>query len=186
MRKLKIPAVMLLLWLLPACAAPPAAPAPLPAVQATPAALELTSPAFKQGDSIPQQYTCQGAGKSFELDWSAPPAGAQSLALIMSDPDAPGRTFIHWVVYNLPSQTRSLPEASSGKLPGGAVEGKTSANSNGYVGPCPPSGTHHYTLRLYALDVPIQDKSLDAAGLEQAMAGHILARGELMGVYAKK
>jgi Raf kinase inhibitor-like YbhB/YbcL family protein len=151
--------------------------------------LELTSSAFSAGDAIPAKYTCNGDGTSPPLQWTSPPAGTQSLALIVDDPDAPNGTFVHWVIYNLPPSARGLPEGvpTDGSLADGSLNGNNGANNLGYTGPCPPSGTHHYHFKVYALDV-----KLDAAAgwskdqLLGGMQGHILAQGELVGLYAKQ
>jgi Raf kinase inhibitor-like YbhB/YbcL family protein len=184
MRKITFLSLVVLLLFTSACSGPAATPTATTAPQNS--KMELTSSAFNQGSAIPAKYSCQGEQVSFALDWSAPPAGTQSLALIMSDPDAPVGTFIHWVVYNLPASTRSLSEGASGNLPSGTIEGQTSAGSKAYVGPCPPSGQHRYYLRIYALDSQVSGDALDESGLQKAMSGHILAQGELMGVFEKQ
>ena len=151
-------------------------------------AIILTSTAFAAGESIPAKYTCDGKNISPPLQWEPPPAGTQSLALIVDDPDAPSGTFVHWVYYDLSPASRGLPEGvpANDKPTEGGTNGKNGANVSGYTGPCPPSGTHRYFFRLYALD-----SKLDApAGLTkdqilQAMEGHVLAQGELMGVYSR-
>lgn len=153
------------------------------------AALTLISPAFKQSELIPQKFTCHGQEISPAMEWSTPPEGTKSLALIMDDPDAPMGTWVHWLVYNLPPDARSLPEgasspnAASNNLPQGAVQGKTSFNRSDYGGPCPPSGQHRYFFRIYALDTLLNGKNMDKAALIQSMNGHVLAQGELMGIY---
>lgn len=155
------------------------------------AKLELTSPAFEPGAAIPAKYTCQGEDLSPALSWSGLPQGTQSLALIVDDPDAPMGTWVHWVVYNLPGDASGLTEgasqgsASSSNLPAGTKQGKTSFGRADYGGPCPPSGEHHYFFKLYALDVKLENEGLDKDGLLKAMEGHILAQGELVGVYQK-
>lgn len=152
----------------------------------------ITSPAFADGGAIPLQYTCQGDDSSPELAWGEPPDGARSLALIMDDPDAPGGDWVHWLVYNIPPETRGLAAgASQGggadfNLPGGALQGVTSFRRGDYGGPCPPSGTHRYFFRLYALDTAIQQPGLDHAGLLAAIKDHILASSELMGTYQQQ
>ncbi len=169
-----------------------AAAQPTPGENAATSGISLTSPAFSQAASIPQKYTCQGDDSSPELQWSAPPAGAQSLALLVEDPDAPGGTWVHWLVYNLPAQAGSLPEGASkantppNGLPDGAVQGKTSFGRADYGGPCPPSGEHHYYFRLYALDTTLDDQNLDKTAFLKAIEGHVLAQGELMGLYKKQ
>jgi Raf kinase inhibitor-like YbhB/YbcL family protein len=153
--------------------------------------IQVSSVAFNQGAAIPQKYTCQGEDSSPSIRWSAPPAGTKSLALIMDDPDAPGGTWVHWVVYNLPPLTTELVEGASRaraatfQLPEGARQGKTSFNRTDYGGPCPPSGTHHYYFHLYALDTLLDGDGLNKAAVLKAMDGHVLAQGELMGTYSK-
>lgn len=150
---------------------------------------ELTSPAFAHGEPIPRQYTCDGADISPPLHWSDPPQGAQSLALIADDPDAPMGTWVHWVLYNLPAETRGLPEAvpPDADLPDGSRHGRSSWRRLGYGGPCPPGGTHRYFFKLYALDT-VLDLAPGASKkrLLRAMKGHILIQAELMGVYARR
>ena len=151
--------------------------------------IELTSSAFVAGGAIPAKYTCNGEGTSPPLQWTSPPTTARSLALVVDDPDAPSGTFVHWVIYNLPPDARGLPEnvPADESLPDGSLNGKNGAGRLGYAGPCPPSGTHHYHFKLYALDV-----KLDAAAgwstdqLLAAMQGHILAQAELVGLYSKQ
>jgi Raf kinase inhibitor-like YbhB/YbcL family protein len=151
----------------------------------------LSSPAFRNGDIIPRAYTCEGANKSPQLVWTAPPPHSASLALIVEDPDAPGGTFIHWVLYDLPGSATSLPEGvpKAAELPqlGGAKQGRTSFGTTGYGGPCPPPGPpHHYHFRLFALDAKL---GLSAGATRDqvaaAMQGHELARAELVGLYAR-
>ena len=151
----------------------------------------LASPAFQSGDSIPRQYSCDGVDHSPPLDWLAPPRGTASFALIVEDPDAPGGTFIHWVLYDLPGSTASLPEAvpKSGELPqmGGAKQGRTSFGRTGYGGPCPPPGpAHHYHFRLFALSAKL---ALPAGSsrdeVMNAMQAHELGHAELVGLYAR-
>ncbi|MFL5732134.1 MAG: YbhB/YbcL family Raf kinase inhibitor-like protein [Chloroflexia bacterium] len=169
-----------------------ATPSPTPAsAPPTPAGakLTLTSSAFNTGEPIPRPYTCDGGDQSPPLSWSEPPAATQSLALVADDPDAPGGTWVHWVIYNLSSSARSLPEGippdASG--PEGSRQGRNSAGRLGYGGPCPPAGsTHHYFFKLYALDIlPDVPSEPTAAQLQSAMDKHILAYGELVGTYAK-
>lgn len=149
---------------------------------------EFTSPAFEAGALIPRENTCRGSDVSPELRWDDPPAGTQSFALIVDDPDAPSGSFVHWVIFNIPGSARGLPAAlpRDGKLSDGSVQGRMSSNSLGYHGPCPPSGTHRYFFKLYALD-SLLDLSSDANAedLRQAMDGHIVARTELMGIFRK-
>lgn len=159
--------------------APPGVPPDLPP-------LTLRSEAFAQGEAIPAQYTCDGADTSPPLSWEAPPEGTQSLALIMDDPDAPGGVWTHWVVYNLPPDTRSLAvERPAGEtLPGGGVQGANSWGDPTYGGPCPPSGEHRYIFTLYALDTELElEPGAEKTAVLAAMEGRILARGSLMGTY---
>jgi Raf kinase inhibitor-like YbhB/YbcL family protein len=154
--------------------------------------LTLTSSAFSAQQAIPKKYTCEGSDSSPPLAWSGVPAGAKSLALIVDDPDAPDpnaprMTWVHWVLYNIPATTASLPEsASSGVLPQGAVEGPNDFKRVRYGGPCPPIGRHRYFHKLYALDITLpSDKPLAKPALEAAMKGHVLAQAELIGTYQK-
>ncbi|MDO9128697.1 MAG: YbhB/YbcL family Raf kinase inhibitor-like protein [Anaerolineales bacterium] len=149
---------------------------------------QLTSTAFTQGNLIPAQYTCTGEDISPPLAWDEPPAGTQSLALIMDDPDAPAGTWVHWVIYNTPASAGSLPEnvPPDAKLADGSLQGKNSWGKPGYGGPCPPSGTHRYFFKLYALDAVLTLASgVTKAELLTAMEGHILGYAELMGTYHK-
>jgi hypothetical protein len=151
-------------------------------------ALQLTSTAFEKGAPIPLKYSCDGEDISPPLDWSDPPAGTQSFALICDDPDAPGGTWVHWVLFNIPAGARSLNEEISPDttLADGSVHGTSSFNSLGYGGPCPPSGTHRYFFKLYALDKVLElEAGANKADLEAAMENHILAQAELLGTYAR-
>ncbi len=150
--------------------------------------LTISSAAFASGQSIPSKYSCVGREVSPPLTWSGAPANTKSFALIVDDPDAPGGTWVHWVMYNIPAATNSLPEAvqAGGQLSDGSLQGKNSYGNLGYNGPCPPSGTHRYFFKLYALDAML---SLSSGASKQqllsAMQGHILAQGELMGTFSK-
>ena|SRR2546423_889507 len=154
--------------------------------------LKVTSSAFQQGSSIPSQYTCDGNDTSPPLAWSGAAKSAKTFALIVDDPDAPDpakpqRVYVHWVVYNIPVATSSLPEnASKSGMPKGAVQGKNDWGKPEYGGPCPPIGRHRYFFKLYALDTDLTGLSAPAkADLERAMKGHIVDSGELMGTYQK-
>ena len=150
---------------------------------------ELTSAAFAHEESIPGKYTCDGEDISPPLQWSDPPAGTQSLALIADDPDAPIGTWVHWVLYNLPSEARALAEAvpSDADLPDGSHHGENSWGRMDYGGPCPPSGTHRYFFKLYALDKVLDlEAGATKDQLLQAMDEHILAQTELMGTYTRQ
>jgi len=156
--------------------------------------ISITSSAFQQGQPIPEKYTCVGNPASPskdispELTWGEPPAGTQSFALIMDDPDAPNGTFDHWVIFNIPATARGLPEsiAATATLPDGSMSGNNSWRTTGYGGPCPPTGTHRYFFKLYALDEMLAiSAGANKGELEKAMVGHILAQGELMGTFSK-
>ena len=156
-------------------------------------ALQLTSPAFETGGTIPKKFTCDGPDVSPALKWSDPPSGTQSFAVIMDDPDAPrAEPWVHWVLYKVPAGTTALAEGipTSEKLsePDGALQGKNSWGTIGYRGPAPPPGhgVHHYHFKLYALDAALALKpGADKKALLDAMAGHILAQGEVIGTYQR-
>jgi len=151
-------------------------------------AFQLSSSAFAQGQPIPPQYTCRGKDVSPPLNWSDAPAGTQSFALICDDPDAPAGDWVHWLIYNLPAATHSLPEGvpTDGQLPDGSRQGLNGWGQTGYRGPCPPSGTHRYFFKLYALDTVLNlPPGATKQQLLKAMEGHILARTELMGTFRK-
>ena len=155
-------------------------------------ALALTSSAFSHSGPIPRLHTCQGKDISVPLAWSGLPAGTNSLALIVDDPDAPDpaapkRTWVHWVLYNIPPSASGLAQAvKPGDLPKGTLEGRNDWGRTGYGGPCPPIGRHRYVHKLYALDAALPDlKQPTKAQLEQAMQGHVLEQFELIGTYKK-
>lgn len=152
--------------------------------------MTITSAAFAHNGSMPKQFTCEGKGFSPPLSWNGVPAGAQSLALIVDDPDAPdpaapSMTWVHWVAYNLPVSCSGLPEAVQ-SLPAGTLDGVNDWQRIGYGGPCPPIGRHRYIHKLYALDVVLPDlKKPNKERLLAAMQGHILAQVQLIGTYQK-
>ena len=155
--------------------------------------LTITSRAFAAGGAIPATYTCDGKDVSPPLAWTGAPEGTRSFALIVDDPDAPDPaaprlTWVHWVLYDLPATTNSLPEAlRSDALPAGTREGVNDWGRTGYGGPCPPVGRHRYFHKLYALDSVLSHlKRPSKAALERAMQGHILAQAELVGTYQKQ
>jgi len=154
------------------------------------ASIPLSSSAFVPGGDIPAAHTCDGADASPPLEWGEPPQGTHRFALICDDPDAPMGTWVHWVLFNLPGETRSLSEKfpADGELPTGARQGKNDFGRPGYGGPCPPKGpAHRYFFRLYALDAPMTLRAgATKTELEAAMQGHILGRGELMGRYGRR
>jgi len=147
-----------------------------------PMTMALTSPAFNNGEPIPKKFTCDGEDISPELDWFGTPEGTVSMALIMDDPDAPVGTWIHWVVYNLPMDLSGLREGMTGV----GLDGTNSWSRTGYGGPCPPSGTHRYYFKLYALDTNLDlDPGVKKDALLAAMEGHIIGQAELMGTYSR-
>lgn len=151
----------------------------------------LTSSAFKDGATIPGKHTCDGVDVSPPLAWSGTPAGTRSVALIADDPDAPGGTWVHWVLYNLPAEVSELPEniAKVESLDlGGARQGRNDFRRPGYGGPCPPPGpAHRYFFKLYALDTRLELKAgAQKKDVEAAMEGHVLGSAQLMGTYARQ
>jgi len=151
--------------------------------------LNVSTSAFEEGGRIPIKYSCQGEDVSPALQWDEPPTGTQSFALIMDDPDAPVGVFTHWVIFNIPSDSRQLTEAipTQAKLPSGALQGKNDFGRIGYGGPCPPPGpAHRYRFTLYALDKALDTKSgASKTQVLDAMKGHILAQGQLTGTYQR-
>jgi len=154
-------------------------------------ALTLNSSAFKQNGHIPSKYTCEGENTSPPLAWEGVPDGTKSLVLIIDDPDAPDpnapkMVWVHWVVYNMPPDTKSLPEnAGKAGLPQGAVLGLNDFKKTEYGGPCPPIGRHRYFHKLYAVDDTFDLRSGTKSQIERAMQGHVLANAELIGTYQK-
>ncbi len=156
--------------------------------------MQVTSPAFAANGPIPARFTCEGEDVSPALNWTGVPAGARSLVLIVDDPDAPDpaaptRTWVHWVLYNLPPDAGGLPEAvrSATDLPPGTAEGLNDWNRVGWGGPCPPVGRHRYHFRLFALDRLLPDlRTPSRAQLDQAMQGHVIAQAVLVGTYQKQ
>jgi Raf kinase inhibitor-like YbhB/YbcL family protein len=163
-----------LLLLLAACGGDE--PATTPASSAVPV-IAVTSPDFVEGAAIPTRYTCSGDGGSPEVRWRGVPDGAASVALVVSDPDAPNGTFIHWVLYDLPPADGGV---DAGGPPSGAKEGDNSGGGAGWTAPCPPSGTHHYVFTVYALRDKAQGGSTQE--LLDDIAGKTLARGDLTGL----
>jgi Raf kinase inhibitor-like YbhB/YbcL family protein len=151
--------------------------------------IKLTSPAFKEGEAIPSKFTCDGTNVSPALGWTGVPEGTKSLALICDDPDAPMGTWVHWVLYNVPPDSTSLPEGVPGeeKAKSGMTQGKNDFGKIGYGGPCPPPGKpHRYFFKIYALDTKIIMKAgATKRDLEKGMEKHILAQGQLMGTYKR-
>lgn len=151
----------------------------------------LESASFAPGSPIPARHTCDGEDRSPPLAWSGLPAGTQSLVLIVDDPDAPDpaapqRTWVHWVLYNLPPDAPGLAEAVSA-LPSGTREGLNDWQRTGYGGPCPPIGRHRYFHRLYALDVVLPELAAPTKpAVLKAMQGHVLGTAELIGTYERR
>ena len=147
------------------------------------ARMKITSSVFQDGGNIPAKFTCDGSDTSPPLQITGVPSEAKSLVLIADDPDAPGGLFTHWLVWNIPPQTSSIAESSALK----GVYGTNDFGKSGYKGPCPPAGTHRYSFQIFALD-----RELDLRGgakrsqVDAAMKGHVIARGELVGRYARK
>jgi Raf kinase inhibitor-like YbhB/YbcL family protein len=155
-------------------------------------AMTISSAVFRHESAIPGRYTCEGDDVSPPLAFGDVPANAQSLALIVDDPDAPDpaapkRIWVHWVLYNLPPTTKELPEGiRANALPAGTHEGKNDWGNTGYGGPCPPIGRHRYFFKLYALDTTLSDLAQPSkATVEKAMQGHVVAQATLMGTYQK-
>ena len=185
-------AIVLLMMLASACAQKTAAPTENSATRAASPnqlpAIAITSSAFQNGGAIPRQYTCDGVNVSPPLEWSGLPKSTKTIAIIADDPDAPAGTWVHWVIYNLPGDTIGMVEnlPPTEEIKGGGAQGKNDFEKIGYGGPCPPSGTHRYFFKLYALDTELPLKpGAGKADVEKAAAGHILAQAQLIGTYRK-
>jgi Raf kinase inhibitor-like YbhB/YbcL family protein len=146
--------------------------------------MKISSPEFENNSNIPAKFTCDGEGASPALLLGDIPAGAKSLAFILHDPDAPvAGGFTHWMVFNIDPKTTEIPENG---VPADAVQGQNSGGQPRYTGPCPPSGTHHYHFKLFALDSELAlDSSAKREDVERAMEGHILEQTELIGLYKR-
>jgi Raf kinase inhibitor-like YbhB/YbcL family protein len=188
-RSLAISTLSLLMFL--ACTSRPQPIAKAPAAN-TPAqekpGIKLTSTAFKEGEPIPRQYTCDGVNISPPLEWTGLPKTAKTIAIIADDPDAPSGNWVHWVLYNLPADNiglvENLPPAEN--LKAGGFQGKTDFEKIGYGGPCPPAGTHRYFFKIYALDGELPLKAgATKDELLKAMEGHIVGQAQLMGTYRR-
>lgn len=151
--------------------------------------IRVTSPAFANGQPIPSKYTCDGQNISPPLSWTAGPVGTESYALIMDDPDAPGRTWVHWIAWNISQTSLPADESNEGvaESPLGHIRhGSNSSDNIGYTGPCPPSDTHRYFFKIYALDRELDlGPETTKQALVAAMQSHILDHGELMGTYTR-
>ena len=151
--------------------------------------ISVTSSAFKNSDMIPSKYTADGKDISPPLKWKGENTGIKSYVVVCDDPDAPGGTWVHWILYNLPPEINELDEKTGNipELPGNAVHGRNSWGKVEYGGPAPPSGTHRYFFTVFALDTEIHLSSAPAIeDLHSAMKGHILSEGQLMGIYKRK
>jgi Raf kinase inhibitor-like YbhB/YbcL family protein len=151
--------------------------------------IKITSSVFEEDGLIPPKYTCDGADISPPLQWDAVPEGTNSIALISDDPDAPMGTWVHWVIFGLPADTRELAEniPPDEILPNGARQGLSDFGRIGYGGPCPPSGTHRYFFKIYALDTEIDlPAGANKRQLLKAVEGHILGQGQLIGKYKRQ
>ena len=147
------------------------------------AKMKITSSAFQDGGNIPSKFTCDGGDISPPLQIAEVPSGAKSLALVVDDPDAPSGLFTHWIVWNISPQTNTIAEGSTPK----GVHGINGFGKSGYGGPCPPSGTHRYYFKIFALDRELDlPPGTKRSQLDAAMKGHVVAQGELMGRYAKR
>jgi hypothetical protein len=143
--------------------------------------LKLTSPAFENNNTIPEKYTCDGDNVNPQLIIQGVPSEAKTLVLIVDDPDA--GAWVHWILFNIPANVANIDEDS---VPSGAVQAMNSFNKNSYGGPCPPSGTHRYIFKLYALDNELGlDENSEKPDIEKAMQGHIVAQTKLAGLYAR-
>ncbi|NMB78106.1 MAG: YbhB/YbcL family Raf kinase inhibitor-like protein [Methanomicrobiales archaeon] len=178
---------------------PPAATTPVPApagpavsgtASAAPAAttLSLQVDGISPGSVLPDRYTCKGSSESPALSWDGIPAGTKSLVLIVDDPDAPSGTFTHWIVYNIPPEKGSLPQAQSNAkvLANGAQQGDSTPGSRGYYPPCPPIGTtHRYVFRLSAVDMDITQPTADRDSIDRALDGHTIAKTEFVTTFTR-
>lgn len=145
--------------------------------------LSIASPAFSQDGMIPKRYTCDGSDVSPPLVIGNIPEGTKSLALIVDDPDAPAGTWVHWVVWNIEVGIREIPENT---VPPGAIQGTNDFGKRKYGGPCPPSGTHRYFFKLYALNAPLTlEAGATKSQVEKAIGGHLLEKAELVGRYRR-
>jgi hypothetical protein len=146
--------------------------------------MKLTSPAFINNGELPVKYTCDGQGINPPLKIADVPSNTQSLVLIFDDPDAVSGTYVHWTIWNIPAEAMNIPEHD---VPNNSVQGLTSAGSNSYVPPCPPSGTHHYTFKIFALDTKLNlPADSDINALNTAIQEHILDSADIIGLYKKQ
>ncbi len=174
---------------LPGCTTGPQPLPPQPPSTPSPgnkAEIKVVSVAFKEGQPIPRQYTCDGVNISPPLEWSGVPKTARTIAIIADDPDAPSGTWVHWVLYNLPAENIGFVEnlPATENLKAGGFQGKNDFGKIGYGGPCPPSGSHRYVFKVYAVDAELTLKAgATKAEVEKAMEGHVTAQGQLIWTY---
>lgn len=155
----------------------------VPPVESITKNMQITSPVFENNQNIPSKYTCDGDGVNPPLEFKDVPKEAVSLALIVDDPDAPAGTWVHWTLWNIDPTTTTIIENS---VPPKAISGQTSSGQNIYGGPCPPSGTHRYFFKLYALDSKLSLSSFSLKeDLEKSMQGHVIKQAELVGLYSR-
>ncbi len=149
--------------------------------------IKVTSPSFSEGETIPKEFTAEGNNVSPPLQWQGIPSGAKSIALICDDPDAPGGTWVHWVLFDLAPNLQGLPRGASSSNLKNAIQGTNSFRKTGYGGPSPPPGKpHRYFFKVYALDSnPSLSATASARDLEHAIEGHVLANGHLVGIYSR-
>lgn len=150
--------------------------------------IQLTSPAFNNGEPIPSHYTCDGDSSSPPLSWSNVPDNTASITIIAEDPDSHGGPYTHWVIFNISPEVSQLTEdiGHAKRLPDGSFQGRNDAGKPGYIGSCPHAGTHHYVFKIYALDTRLDlGPGVTRAQIEEAMKGHILDEGQLMGTYVR-
>lgn len=150
---------------------------------------QISSSAFSPNEMIPKKFTCEGSDVSPQLSWNGSPAGTKTFALIMDDPDAPVGTWVHWVIYNIPANTKELPEGveKQEQLSTGALQGRNDFRKTGYGGPCPPAGkAHRYFFKLYALDTSLDLKAgASKADVERVIKDHTLGQAELVGRFSR-
>ena len=153
------------------------------AIAAGEARIKVTSSAFQEGGNIPSKFTCDVSDTSPPLQIAGIPSNAKTLVLIADDPDAPGGLFTHWLVWNIPPQTTLIAEGSAPK----GLQGANDFGKSGYRGPCPPSGTHRYSFKIFALDRELElGSGAKRSQVDAAMKGHVIAQGELIGRYARR
>jgi len=149
---------------------------------------KIKSSAFKDGERIPRKYTCDGENISPPLTWKDVPSGTVTLAIISDDPDAPSKTWTHWLIFNIPPEINSLPEGvkTVGEFENGIIQGLNDFGNLGYGGPCPPFGVHRYFFKLYALDKRLElEPGASKEELLEAMKGHIIEKTEIIGLYSR-